>query len=217
MWRWITVGVASVAAAAAGAFYWLKGEDEKQGTGTSHTPGRDFADHKQEPAYRNLPTTGRSEVRKPQKEQAEPSNKKAASGKPQRQPPTTTSHLWLLSIQLNEIVNITAVERGLELNPSLGWPTNNSIVLAGFISPERLRFRKDGVRILIGPDEFDGPQLAAITGQAVPIFTSANQAWQFKGFFRFSRPAGQSVACSQLLEPPPELVQLTPAPVGPAG
>lgn len=87
LWRWITVGVASVAAAAAGAFYWLKGEDEKQGTGTSHTPGRDFADHKQDPTYRNLPATGRSEVRKPQKEQAEPSNKKAASGKPQRQPP----------------------------------------------------------------------------------------------------------------------------------
>jgi hypothetical protein len=33
-----------------------------------------------------------------------------------------------------------------------------------------LRFRKDGVRLLIDPDEFNAAQLAAITGQAVPVF-----------------------------------------------
>jgi hypothetical protein len=85
-------------------------------------------------------------------------------------------------------------------------------VLAVLTPQPSLRKHGKGLRLrLQDGGDYAPVQLAAISKQAIPVFTGEGGEtgmWVFQGFFRFGQPTGKSAACCKVALPPPELEEL---------
>jgi hypothetical protein len=124
---------------------------------------------------------------------------------------TTGRHIWLLDTELGTTFTEEQIAGELGKPPTMGWHADRSLILGVFAFADFLAPRQDNTfRLKIQSSSDYGPaQLAAISRQAVPIFTSHGEGrlWTFRGFFRFRQPASQSVACDRIPGNPPELTE----------
>jgi hypothetical protein len=218
MWRLIGVGIAVITAAAAAAYHWWRpGADGADGQKDGRQPPNPSPNQPYEPwqdsldeAPRTFPPSSGQETRRKPGRAPEPigDTPKTNRDAPSTNVMTTKMHIWLLDVPNGETLSAETIEQKFHAKPSIGWQTTGSLVLAAFTRAEMLQPYGENQRLKITPLDYNSVALASISTQAVPVFTQNEIGWTFKGFFRFRRPAAQSVGCDKINGKPPELERL---------
>ncbi|UNC16591.1 hypothetical protein FE249_20720 (plasmid) [Acidiphilium multivorum] len=203
MWAYVG-GVAALAVVAAAITYFRgdnnSGPKERDKPPSSPTPDQPVEPYraKRRPPVFSAPSEHHS-------------NKKANAGSIDNKTPfiqTTKRHLWLLDLAVGEVITNEKLVTELEIEPSLGWHQDRSIILAILVEPDSFYAHKRGPRLRISSIDYTAAALPPISRQAVPILSSHDNGWRFEGFFRLGHPTKTSVACNQIAGAPPELLDL---------
>lgn len=139
------------------------------------------------------------------------SNKNANAGPIDNGTPfiqTTKRHLWLLDLTVGDVVANERLVTELNIQPTLGWHQDRTIILAILLEPGSFYAHKSSPRLRISSIDYGAAALPPISHQAVPILSRRDDGWRFEGFFRLGYPAKTSVACNQIDGAPPELLDL---------
>jgi len=111
----------------------------------------------------------------------------------------SSTFAWLTDIPEGRLICSDRFVSEFGIAPSLGWHTDKSLIVAVFARPQQLRPRQEHHRLYFEKEpDYVPVQLAAISKQAVPVFTADGNEWQFEGFFTFQRPATNSVKCERV-------------------
>lgn len=107
----------------------------------------------------------------------------------------SAKQLWLLDVAEGERVSSATLQNEFGSAPGLGWRADRAVALAVFTYPGALQPTRRGLRLRLEPRDRRTAEAAALSQQAVPLFTCRSEGWIYEGWFRFARAAAQDIEC----------------------
>jgi hypothetical protein len=110
--------------------------------------------------------------------------------------PAAAAPRWLDGLAPGDRAEAGKIAAELNLEPVSGWHMDADRTMAVLAQARQFRKEKDGFRLYFGESsDSAAAEVAATLGDVVPLFTASGDGWQFRGLFRFQKPAAKSVRC----------------------
>ncbi len=110
---------------------------------------------------------------------------------------------WPHNLEIGDRVTAGSIATAASIDPVPGWHTGPGGIVVVLAGADQLRTVKTDVRFYFDDAEEKAlAEAAAKTGTPVPVFTQDVGLWQFRGLYRFQKPAAKSAKC-ELVAPEP--------------